>query len=102
MKFTGNPEYRLLQVFLGRSGVKAQVFEVYVDLLNDDLCCTCPGWWLRHGCKHSDWVGEQIDLHGGYFTPIMRSDAEATPELAEDPVAFRRWLYTNGRVLMLE
>lgn len=102
MKLAGNPEFRLLQIFLGRSVEAPQVFEVYLHIESDTLRCTCPGFVLRRECKHSAWVAGQVELHGGYIAAIMRSDAAMTPEVLEDPTAFRRWLYDNGRVLMLE
>jgi hypothetical protein len=72
-----------------------------MHLPSDRLLCTCPGFKLRHQCKHATWVSDQVDLHGGYIAAIMR-DASLTKELMQDPAAFRRWLYDNGRVLMLD
>jgi hypothetical protein len=102
LKLSADPEYRLLQIFLGKSAEQAQVFEVYMHLPSDRLVCSCPGYRLRRECKHATWVSDQVDLHGGYIAAIMREDASLTQELMQDPAAFRRWLYDNGRVLMLE
>lgn len=102
MKLNENPEYRLLQIFLGRSPDRAQVYEVYLHIPSDNLACTCKGWKLRHTCKHADFVETQVELHGGYIAAVMREDASLTSELINDPSAFRAWLYDNGRVLMLE
>ena len=102
MNYAGNPEYRLLQLFLGRSPDRAQVFEVYLHMPSDTMHCTCPGFRLRRECKHASFVEGQVDLQGGYIAAIMREDAQLTPELMNDPTEFRRWLYDNGRVLMLE
>jgi len=102
LKYAGNPEYRLLQIFLGKSEEKAQVFEVYLHIDSDTFRCTCPGFELRRECKHSTWVQVQIENHGGYIAAVMVSGAEITKDVFEDPAAFRQWLYDNGRVLMLE
>lgn len=102
MKFAGNPGYRLLQVFLGQSAERALVFEVYMEIETELVCCTCPGWKLRHMCKHSVFVAEQVEIHGGYVAAVMRHDATMTPEVLGDPIAFRQWVYRNASVMMLE
>lgn len=102
MGFTNNPRYRLLQVFLGQSAERALVFEAYMDIEQDRVCCTCPGWKLRHECKHSVFVKNQVEIHGGYIAAVMRRDAEMSPEILQDPIAFRQWVYRNASVLMLE
>lgn len=102
MRFAENPKYRLLQVFLGPSVDKVQVYEVYIDTTTNDMRCTCPGWQLRHTCKHSAFVEQQVEIHGGYIASVMRSDAQFDPEILQDPVAFRQWVYDNAKVLMLE
>lgn len=102
MKYSDNSEYRLLQIFLGRSPDTAQVYEVYLHIESDTMHCTCKGFQLRHTCKHSSFVEGQVDLQGGYLAAIMREDAHLTSELINDPTEFRQWLYDNGRVLMLE
>ena len=102
MNYSENPEYRLLQIFLGRAPDRAQVYEVYLHIPSDAMVCTCKGYKLRHYCKHSSFVEGQVETHGGYIAAIMREDAQLTHELINDPTEFRRWLYDNGRVLMLE
>ncbi|HET7110128.1 MAG TPA: hypothetical protein VFI41_04610 [Gemmatimonadales bacterium] len=102
MKLSGNPEFRLLQIFLGKSAEAPQVYEVYLHIPTDTYRCTCKGFALRQFCKHSVFVADQVDLQGGYIAAVMREDAEITPEVMQDPTQFRQWLYDNGRVLMLE
>jgi hypothetical protein len=102
LQLSGNPEFRLLQIFLGKAFDRAQVYEVYLHVPTDRLACTCKGWELRHYCKHTIYVTNQVEAHGGYIAAVMREDAQLTPELMNDAAAFRQWLYDNGRVLMLE
>lgn len=102
MRFADNPRYRLLQVFLGKAKDHPQVYEVYLDMAGDTMCCTCPGWALRHTCKHAGFVEMQVEIHGGYIAAVMRSDAQMSPEILENPAAFRQWVYDNAKVLMLE
>lgn len=101
-RYGTDPAYRLLQIFLGRSPEHVQVYEVYIRMSEDTLHCTCKGYQLRRWCKHSTWVAGQLEIHGGYIAAIMREDANVTTEIMENPTEFRRWLYDNGRVLMLE
>lgn len=100
--YAGNPEFRLIQIFLGKSEDEARVYEVYLHISTDTFRCTCPGFKLRRCCKHTLWVERQVEEQGGYIAAVMVSHAEMTRDVFEDPIAFRQWLYDNGRVLMLE
>lgn len=102
MPYSADPAYRLIQIFLGKSEDKAQVYEVYLRISADTFHCTCPGYKLRRYCKHTAWVEAQVEAQGGYIAAVMVPNAEMTHEVFHDPVAFRQWLYDNGRVLMLE
>lgn len=100
--YSGNPEYQLMQIFLGKSEEKVQVFEVYIHNEDETLHCTCPGYRLRHTCKHALWVEQQVTLAEGHYFAAVMTGAGLTKAIRNDPVAFRQWLYDNGSVLMLE
>lgn len=95
-------DWRLCQVFLGRDERIPRVFEVYVDV--ESLVafrCSCPGWRLRHECRHCDVVACNWAA-GKPFTVMSKVNTKPPREVVNDPEAFRNWIYENTNVLMLE
>lgn len=103
MNYSNDPQYRLLQLFLGRSEERAEVFEVYVRIPGRTLYCTCPGYRLRHYCKHTEYVKTKMEAENGYSPPLTKgARGTLTPAIMDNPQDFRRWLYDHGHVVMLE
>lgn len=94
--------WHLVQLFLSRREDDPRVFEVYADTEDlENFRCTCPGWEVRHRCAHCDVVARNW-LHGKPFRILAKASAESPKDIIDDPVAFRRWIYENTVVMMLE
>lgn len=95
-------DVRLLQVFLGKNGT----YEVNLKLpsLTDgpDLECNCPGWSVRHRCKHTAYIVERWSADDGYIVRLDESKETPTAEALSTPEAWRRFLITNAPVVVLE
>lgn len=95
-----DPNWRLVQVFLGRREREPRVYEVYVRIDELDFACTCRGWRMRHRCAHV----EAVARHWMEKRPFRLTRKVDRPprQVVDDPAAFRTWVYENTDVMMLE
>ena len=95
-------EFRLIQVFLSAEG--RGVFETYVSTVENEMACTCPGFYYRRFCKHTEFISNTIKTTPGntYNVTITDDgDMDAMPSFDAPALDFRRWMLDSARVIVL-
>ena len=88
--------WQVTQLFLSDSGPQ----EVWININNKKLRCTCEGFTTRSMCKHTRFVSERMKNNAGVY-PVEISNKAPEPEatLASlDPILFRDFLLKYGKI----
>lgn len=96
MKDTTMSSWQITQIFLSDTGVE----EVFVNLDNKKLRCTCEGYSSRSACKHVRFVSDRMKINGGvYPVEVSNKASDSESEMAIlDPKLFRKFLLRYGKI----
>ena len=92
--------WRLIQVFL--SNLRVPVVEVYHNRETGEVHCNCPGGQQNRSCRHKQLVQARIQLSGGRYPMLVRSNAlDALDDPNMTPAAYRSLVLRFSRVEVL-
>jgi hypothetical protein len=92
--------YRLIQVFLSAEG--RGIFETYVSTDDNAMVCTCPGFYYRQHCKHTEYIEDTIKSTPGntYNVQVVTPNGGDFPDV-DTAAEFRAWMLDHCRVVVL-
>ena len=99
MKETTMSSWQITQLFLSDSGPQ----EVWINIDNKKLRCTCEGFNTRSMCKHTRFVSERMNNNAGVYPVEISSKApeQAAAIASLDPIMFRDFLLKYGKIEVL-
>lgn len=95
---------RLIQLFLSdnSSTPGPGIFEVS-ETDSGKYLCNCPGFEIRHSCKHTKYVDYMAKLNGGVYEVEILSSAskEEAVEAVKNAALFRQFLLKYGKIVVV-
>jgi hypothetical protein len=94
-------DYRLLQIFLSsKAGFSGPgIFEVSGDE-DQNFVCTCPGYKVKHTCRHIRFVQDKIKKNNGTYPLEVGANVpeEEVTKALKSSDTFREFLLKHGKI----